>query len=88
MGMLFDHGSDACTALMTVMLIGRVLHIGAGIPGLVKYFLITCPFYLLNLQEYCTGVMDLPNLTGPDDSQLVISIILIAAGIYGTDFLT
>lgn len=46
----------------------------------------TLPFYWLNMQEYYTGVMELPNLTGPDDSQLMIGTLFIVSGIIGTPF--
>jgi len=30
--------------------------------------------------------MDLPNLTGPDDTQLGVFLSLIASGVFGTEF--
>jgi ethanolaminephosphotransferase len=68
MGMLFDHGSDAVTACMSCILMGRMLHVGTGLPGLAAFFIPTLPFYWVNLQEFYTGEMTLPNLTGPDDT--------------------
>jgi len=49
MGMLFDHGSDAITALMSSIIMGRILHLGTGIFALFTFLVPTLPFFLYNL---------------------------------------
>lgn len=55
MGMLFDHGSDAITAIMSTILLCRIMQTGGGVAGLLAFYLPTMPFYMMNLQEYYTG---------------------------------
>jgi len=74
MGMLFDHGSDAFTALMIAILLGRYFQIGNGIGNLVATILPAVPFFFCNLAEYYTGTLDLPALVGPEDTQLAVSV--------------
>jgi ethanolaminephosphotransferase len=49
MGMLFDHGSDAMNCGLSSILMGRIVHVGTGIPGLAAFFIPTFPFFMLNL---------------------------------------
>lgn len=68
MGMLFDHGSDAFTAIMSSILLGRYFQIGNGVANLFAIVLPTVPFFFCNLSEYYTGTLNLPAFVGPEDT--------------------
>ena len=49
MGMLFDHGLDATTAVVVMYPLGRIHNIGAGLPLLMFMMISTVPFYYFTL---------------------------------------
>ena len=83
MGMLFDHGLDATTAVLMNQVICRMLQVGNGLPAILTIQISTVPFYYLTMEEYYTGMLNLPMFTGPDDTSLYISAICFTAGYMG-----
>jgi phosphatidylserine synthase len=85
MGMLFDHGSDAFTALFSAIMLSRYFQFGNGVAALAGLILPTVPFFFCNLAEYYTGCLDLPALFGPEDMQLGVSICCWLVAYFGTN---
>ena len=85
MGMLFDHGLDATTAVVVMYPIGRIHNIGGGLPLLVFMMMSTVSFYYFTLEEYYLGKLLLPAMSGPDDTSLFISGICFYTAYYGSD---
>ena len=85
MGMLFDHGLDATTAVVVMYPLGWMTQQGPGLPTLIIVMLSTIPFYFFTLQEYYLGRLVLANLSGPDDTSLVFSMVCFTLAYFGTD---
>ena len=49
MGMLFDHGLDATTAVLVLYQIARVHNVGGGLPLMTLVMMATIPFYYITL---------------------------------------
>jgi len=86
MGMLFDHGCDAMTSVMSAFIIGKLFSLGGGVIGLCCFILPCLSFFFFTLQEYYLGYMLLPALSGPDDTQLAFVLFCFLIGYQGTDY--
>ena len=75
LGMLVDHGCDATTATILPFVFSRLVQVGSGLPALLISMIPTIPFYYLIYQEYYTGVLNLPFLSGPDDTSVMVSLV-------------
>lgn len=58
---------------------------GHGLPVILLAMLTTIPFYYLIYQEYYTGILNLPFLSGPDDSTVAVFIIACCTAWYGSE---
>lgn len=85
LGMLLDHGCDATTATIMPIIFSRMIQIGSGLPALLSCMVTTIPFYYLIYQEYYTGVLNLPFLSGPDDTSVMVTIICWYTAYYGSE---
>ena len=85
MGMLFDHGLDATSAVVVMYQIGRFHNMGGGLMLLVFIMMSTVPFYYVTLQEYYLGKMVLPAFSGPDDISLGIIGLCFYTAYYGSE---
>ena len=72
MGMMFDHGLDAATAIVMNVVISRMIQIGPGIPPILAIQCTLVPCYFIALEEYYVGFMDLPMFSGPEDMSLAV----------------
>lgn len=88
MGMLFDHGLDATTAIVMNLVLTRIVGVGPGLPALLAIQISTIPFYFLTLEDYYIGMLHLPIFTGPDDTSLLISGICFFSAYIGSDYWT
>jgi len=86
MGMLFDHGCDAITSVLSAFMACKLFSTGNGIVALMAFILPTISFWYITLQEFYLGYMHLPALTGPDDTQLVFTILCFMVGYTGTEY--
>ena len=72
MGMMFDHGLDAATAIVMNVVISRMIQIGPGVPPILAIQCTLVPCYFIALEEYYVGYMDLPMFSGPEDMSLAV----------------
>ena len=84
MGMLFDHGLDATTAIVMNVVLARIIQVGNGLPAILAIQISTVPFYALTMEEYYIGMLNLPMFTGPDDTSVMISSIMFIAAYLGS----
>lgn len=84
MGMLFDHGCDAITAVNFNLVIQRMLQTGGGTTAMLCIFVTTLPFYALTFEEFYTGTLVMPAFTGPDDAALAVLIFSFITAYYGS----
>jgi len=88
MGMLVDHGFDAITAIMASILQPRFFQIGNGMVAFICFLMPTIPFYYCNFSEYYTGVLNLPAISGPDESEFLFCVLCFASAYVGDELLT
>ena len=67
MGMMFDHGLDAASAIVMTLVMLRMAQVGGGITALVGMQVSLIPQYYTFLEEYYIGKMVFPMFTGPED---------------------
>jgi len=84
MGMLFDHGLDATTAIIMNVVLARIIQVGSGLPAILAIQISTVPFYAITMEEYYIGMLNLPIFTGPDDTSLLISGICFLSAYLGS----
>lgn len=48
----------------------------------------TVPFYYCNFSEYYTGVLHLPAISGPDESELIFCIMCFVSAYVGDDIMS
>jgi ethanolaminephosphotransferase len=88
MGMLVDHGLDAVSCIMAAILQPRFFQIGNGTVAFICFLMPTVPFYYCNFSEYYTGVLHLPAISGPDESELIFCILCFVSAYVGDDLLS
>ena len=84
MGMLFDHGLDATTAIVMNVVLCRMIQVGSGLPALFAIQISTVPFYALTMEEYYIGMLNLPMFSGPDDTSVLISAVCFITAYLGS----
>lgn len=84
MGMLFDHGCDAMTAVNFNIVIQRMMQTGGGTIAMLSMLISTLPFYALSFEEFYTGVLVMPAFTGPDDAALSVFVLACITAYYGS----
>ena len=84
MGMLFDHGLDATSAVVVMYPLAWIHQIGPGLPTLIMLMMSTIPFYYFTLQEYYMGKMVLAAYSGPDDTSVAISAVCFFTAYQGS----
>ena len=87
LGMLFDHGCDAMTAVLNNIMVQRILQMGSGAPALICMMVSTIPFYYLILEEFYLGVLMMPMFSGPDDSSLAYYALCLYTAWAGSEAL-
>jgi ethanolaminephosphotransferase len=87
LGMMFDHGLDACTAVIQNIMLQRVYQLGPHWSGMLCMTFTTVPFYYLTLETYYLGELNLPPWSGPDDTQVAYVIGCVVVSIIGTDIM-
>jgi hypothetical protein len=58
MGMLFDHGCDATTAVIQALILQRICQIGSSWRAILAALMPTVPFYYITLEAYYLGKME------------------------------
>ena len=87
LGLLFDHGTDACTTFYVSIVSGSMLFYNNIYQYLWLYFPIMTTFFFNTWEEYYTGELILPILNGVEEGSILVSVVYIISGIYGADLL-
>ena len=87
LGLLFDHGTDACTTFFITCGLGAILALETIYQYILLWIMIIVPFYLNNWEEYVTGVMSLPIINGINEGTFVIVFLECLTGCLGQDYL-
>ena len=87
LGLLVDHGTDACTTFFITCGLGAILALESIYQYILLWIMIIVPFYLNNWEEYITGVMSLPLINGINEGTFVIVFLECLTGFIGQDYL-
>ena len=87
LGLLFDHGTDACTTFFITCGLGAILALETIYQYILLWIMIIVPFYLNNWEEYVTGVMSLPIINGINEGTFIIVFLECLTGCIGQDYL-
>ncbi len=83
LGLLVDHGTDACTTFYVSILGGSLSYYDHLYQYLFLYFPISCTFFMNTWEEYYKGELILPIVHGVSEGTLIIDILAILSGVYG-----
>ena len=87
LGLLVDHGTDACTTFFITCGLGAILCLNTTYQYILLWIMIIVPFYLNNWEEYITGIMSLPFINGINEGTFIIIFLECLVGTIGYDFL-
>ena len=87
LGLLVDHGTDACTTFFITCGLGAILALDTIYQYILLWIMIIVPFYLNNWEEYVTGVMSLPPINGINEGTFIIIFFECLTGFIGQDYL-
>ena len=86
LGLLVDHGTDACTTFYISIVMGSFSYFNNIYQYLLYYIPISCTFFLNTWEEYYKGELILPIVHGVSEGTLVIDIVISISAIYGKSF--
>ena len=85
MGMLFDHGCDAMTSVISCSNLMRMFQMGHSPYNLFVTMISIFPFYFVTLESFYTGEMNFPPINGVDEGSVVLWACAMASGYFGND---
>ena len=86
LGLLFDHGTDACTTFYATIVTGSIIYFNNIYQYLLCYFPLSFTFFMNTWEEYYVGELVLPEINGVAEGTLLIDIIYTISAIYGNKF--
>ena len=86
LGLLFDHGTDACTTFYATIVSGSIMYFNNIYQYLLIYFPLSFTFFINTWEEYYVGELVLPEINGVAEGTLLIDIIYFISAIYGSKF--
>ena len=86
LGVLFDHGCDACTCFIISINASSLFYYDSIYQYLLIFISLSFTFYLNFIEEYYTGFLDLPIINGVEEGSLYVSLIFFLSGYYGPSF--
>ncbi|CAE6477493.1 unnamed protein product [Rhizoctonia solani] len=84
LGQMFDHGCDALNTTLEVLLACRALNLGRSWWPITSQVATLANFYLTTWEEFHTGTLYLGYFSGPVEGIIMIVVLYILTGIFGT----
>ena len=84
LGLLIDHGTDACTTFFVPIVFGTISYFNNIYQYLLYFFPIICTFFMNTWEEYYKGELVLPIIHGVSEGTFYIDFLSILSGLYGT----
>ena len=84
LGLLVDHGTDACTTFYISIVAGSLSYFDHLYQYLLYYFPISLTFFMNTWEEYYVGELVLPIVHGVSEGTLYIDILTCFSAIYGS----
>ena len=85
LGLLFDHGTDACSTFYVPIVSGAVIFFNNIYQYLLLYFPIMTTFFFNTWEEYYVGELVLPIFNGVEEGSIYVSTMHLISGIYGSE---
>lgn len=85
LGVLFDHGCDACTSFFISIISGSLFYYDNIYQYLLIFFPLTFTFFFNFVEEYYTGVLDLPVINGVEEGSIYVSSVFFVSGLCGAE---
>ena len=86
LGLLMDHGCDALNTTVMSLSVATALQLGSTINAVILWGIGALGFFFATLEEYYTGVLQLPWINGPNEGIHLMAIIFCLTGAYGPSF--
>ena len=86
LGLLVDHGTDACTTFYVPIVLGSFCYYSNIYQYLLFYFPISGTFFLNTWEEYYKGELVLPMINGVAEGTLIIDFLIIISASWGDSF--
>ncbi|GAM22695.1 hypothetical protein SAMD00019534_058700, partial [Acytostelium subglobosum LB1] len=87
LGQLFDHGCDSIVCTLQSLTATSIIGQGAGFLSLFQLFSTALlPFWMATWEEYHTGVLHLGPINGPDEGIVIICLLFVFTGYFGSSF--
>jgi len=86
LGLLFDHGTDACTTFYITLVTGGITYFNNINQYLIYYIPVTLTFFLNTWEEYYVGELVLPVINGVAEGTLLADGVYILSALYGSSF--
>ena len=86
LGLLIDHGTDACTTFYIAIVAGSLSYYTEMYQYLLYYLPVTFTFFMNTWEEYYKGELILPIVHGVSEGTVYIDILTILSAIYGISF--
>ena len=86
LGLLVDHGTDACTTFFISLGLGSILFFDNIKWYTFLWLTIVFPFFLNTWEEYYTGELNLPIIHGVSEGTIIIAVSMSLSGYHGRSF--
>ena len=86
LGLLIDHGTDACTTFYIAIVAGSLSYYTEMYQYLLYYLPVSFTFFMNTWEEYYKGELILPIVHGVSEGTVYIDILTIISAIYGISF--
>jgi ethanolaminephosphotransferase len=86
LGLLVDHGTDACTTFYVTIVSGSITYLTEMRQYLFFYIPLTAAFFMNTWEEYYMGELVLPEINGVAEGTLYADIVYILSALYGREF--
>jgi phosphatidylglycerophosphate synthase len=87
LGFFMDHNLDSFSLICMTITGMNVLHFETPLQHLMLYISTSLPFYSCTWEEYTTGHLEIPYLSGVDEGAYLCAGLFIFTGYVGQDFL-
>ena len=86
LGFFMDHNLDSFSLICLSLAATNVVHFDTSLKHLCLYISTALPFYVCTWEEYTTGHLEIPILSGVDEGAYITSSIFIITGYVTNEF--
>lgn len=86
LGFIMDHNLDSFSLVLLTIAFINIFRWKSPIHIFMTYAVASIPFFIATLEEYHTGIMDLPRINGVDEGMYLLSSLFLFTGYVGSMF--